>query len=87
MRLNIEDMKRIANMAIAVADDISVEADSLRVFCHKVISAMESAEDDFKVVTLDGEKAKVTYLRLKARLIELVESIPTKVSESESEVP
>lgn len=77
--MNIEDMKKIANAAIAVADEISVEADSLRVFCHRVIDAVESAEDDFKVTTLDGEKAKVTYLGLKARLIELAGSIPTSV--------
>ena len=77
--MNIENMKTIANLAIAVADEISVEADKLRVFCHEVKDAIESTEGDFKIVTLDGDKAKVTYLALKAGLVELAGSIPTKV--------
>lgn len=81
--MNIEDMKTIANLAIAVADEISVEADNLRMFCHEVVEAIESTESDFKIVTLDGDKAKVTYLALKARIVELAESIPTKVPEEE----
>lgn len=72
-------MKKIANAAIAVADDISVEADKLRVFCHTVIDAVESSGEDFRTVTLNGEKAKVTYLALKAGIVELADSIPTKV--------
>lgn len=77
--MNIKDMKTIANLAIAVADDISVEADHLRVFCHEVMDAIESEESDFKIVTLDGDKATVMYLALKARIVELAESIPISV--------
>ncbi len=77
--MNIEDMKRIANLAIAVADDISVEADNLRMFCHEVVNAVESPENDFRIVTLDGDRATVIYLEMKAKLIALAESIPTSV--------
>lgn len=85
MRLNIEDMKKIAKAAITVADEIATEARSLGVFCHRVIDAVESAEDDFKIITLDGEKAKATYLTLKAKIIGLAESIPISVPEGEPE--
>lgn len=81
--MNIKDMKRIASLAITVADDISVEADKLRVFCHRVVDAVESPTEDFKKVTLSGDKAKVTYLALKAKLVELAESIPTSIPEVE----
>lgn len=77
--MNIKDMKTIANLAIAVMDDISVEAANLRVFCHEVVDAIESEEGDFKIVTLDGNRATVTYLALKARIVELAESIPISV--------
>lgn len=79
--MNFEDMKTIANLAIAVADDIMVETDSLRMFCHEVVDAIESSDVDFKIVTLDSDKARVTYLALKKRIVELAESIPTKVPE------
>jgi len=82
--LNIEDMKKIASAAIAVADDISVESDRLRTFCFKVVDAKPSASGDFEVITLDGEKAKVSYLEMRPQLIALAESIPTKVPETEA---
>ena len=81
--MNIEDMKKIASTAIVVADHICIEADRLRVFCHEVIAAVESAEEDFKIVTLDGDRAVSTYLALKAKIAELADSIPTKVPEME----
>jgi len=76
-------MKTIANLAIAAADDISIEADNLRIFCHRVVDAIELPVEDFRKITLSGDKAAVTYLALKARIVELAESIPTKVPESE----
>lgn len=77
--MNMEDIKKIANAAITVADEISVRADELRVFCHEVVNAVESPENDFRIVTLDGDRATVIYLALKAALIALAESIPTSV--------
>lgn len=79
--MNIEDMKKIASAALAVTDELSIETDRLRVFCHRVVSAEESTEADFKVVTLDSSKAIASYLALKAGIIALAESIPTKVPE------
>jgi len=78
-------MKTIANLAIFVADDIAIEADKLRRFCHEVMDAIESTESDFKIVTLDGDKAKVTYLALRAKLVELAKSIPVDIPKSEPE--
>ena len=77
--ITIEDIKTIANNAIPVMDDICIEAARLRTFCHEVIDAVESVEEDFKETTLDGEKAKVIYLAFKARIIAFAESIPTSV--------
>ncbi len=83
--MNIEDMKKIASAALTVADDLSIETDRLRVFCHRVVDSSESAPEDFKVVTLDSSKAIASYLALKAGIIALAESIPTKVPEPEGE--
>ncbi len=81
--MNIEDMKEIASAAIAVTDEICIDSDRMRAFCHKVVNSEPSSSGDFEVITLDGEKAKVSYLAMKARLIELAESIPTKVPDPE----